>query len=390
MPYIRVRPQNLRRSSERIRKVERDIEKIEESFHSVAGRLDWDVKREEDIDWMLRCVDNELRQEERALIGMVNFLDNAAEKYEELEQEHPKEQVPFYPIKLILRPILGVHPTPLERLHSELLERMKNIVNGIGKVSDNETIGFSADILDYVNNVLKFFGGDKTEAFGIVQWCKLTDSSAALWKGLYEVLHMGFSDEKIQKLFETKFGPVAAGVGIGGAFAGMIGSILQATKNKEWKDIAGIGSSATDLGKNIYFVADPSAAKYPVHAYTSILKSGMDFTGQLADSVAEYSKDGKWSMGDTGATGIEASVQGLNTLVSEFTFGIISLEAINSSPEEISKALESGAEEWADQASDYILQNPELNKEYKESGPVNRARILLWAIGKTGIMRLKS
>ena len=51
MPYIRVRPEGLQRMSEMLDRVEKDIEQREEAFSIVSRNLDWQVKREEDIDW---------------------------------------------------------------------------------------------------------------------------------------------------------------------------------------------------------------------------------------------------------------------------------------------------------------------------------------------------
>ena len=62
MPYIRVRPEGLQRMSEMLDRVEKDIEQREEAFSIVSRNLDWQVKREEDIDWQLRCIFIELQE----------------------------------------------------------------------------------------------------------------------------------------------------------------------------------------------------------------------------------------------------------------------------------------------------------------------------------------
>mgnify|MGYP007128860665 CR=1 FL=1 len=70
MPYIRVRPEGLQRMSEMLDRVEKDIEQREEAFSIVSRNLDWQGKREEDIDWQLRCI---YRKKNRKLQRLQNI-----------------------------------------------------------------------------------------------------------------------------------------------------------------------------------------------------------------------------------------------------------------------------------------------------------------------------
>ena len=97
-------------------------------------------------------------------------------------------------------------------------------------------------------------------------------------------------DQVIKELFKLKYGDIATGVGVAGSFAGLIGSILQAYQTGDWDDFSGIGKSATDLGKTIYLIGkDSKVVKYSAHAYSSILKSALDFSGKTIEDIKKYS-----------------------------------------------------------------------------------------------------
>ena len=82
MPYIRVRPEGLQRMSEMLDRVEKDIEQREEAFSIVSRNLDWQVKREEDIDWQLRCICIELQEEKQKIAEIAEYLRRASVIYE--------------------------------------------------------------------------------------------------------------------------------------------------------------------------------------------------------------------------------------------------------------------------------------------------------------------
>ena len=91
MPYIRVRPEGLQRMSEMLDRVEKDIEQREEAFSIVSRNLDWQVKREEDIDWQLRCICIELQEEKQKIAEIAEYLRSASVIYEKLEKNLQNE-----------------------------------------------------------------------------------------------------------------------------------------------------------------------------------------------------------------------------------------------------------------------------------------------------------
>lgn len=99
MPYIRVRPEGLQRMSEMLDRVEKDIEQREEAFSIVSRNLDWQVKREEDIDWQLRCICIELQEEKQKIAEIAEYLRRASVIYEKLEKNlQDEDERSFQPI----------------------------------------------------------------------------------------------------------------------------------------------------------------------------------------------------------------------------------------------------------------------------------------------------
>ena len=103
---------------------------------------------------------------------------------------------------------------------------------------------------------------------------------------------------------------------------------------------ANIGKETVGFGKTLYLIGKDPVFKYPAHVYTSILQSAMDVAGQTYDSIHKYKEDGHWSLEDTAYTGIEASVKGLDTLLSKISFGVFSLKTAGTSAGDTAKWLE--------------------------------------------------
>lgn len=386
MPYIRVNPSKIRNTADTLRVIERNIGKIEDSFCTAASALDWDVKREQDIDRLLRSISNEIAEEERMLRAMESFLDSTAVKYEELEHQS------MGGAKVKKSSVWIVTVKSPKDFYSDLLEKVKNGVKLVSKLDDDDgdTEGFTADILAYAKDFVKMFvGGDDEESIG-VRWWNLADSSCSVWKGFYEMLRDGMDDEKLKKAFEGKYGNAASAVGVAGSLSGFVGSYIQFWKTGEMDDYSDMLKSTVGVGKEMYSVIEKPDSGYGAHIYTSIIKSGIDFSVQIGESTRKYNEDGNLSWTEIGAIGVEASITGINTLISELTYKVVSLENIDSSPEKISDTVLSGAENWGEKAGEMIRDDPELKKEYDEGSSFKKTRMLLWAIGKTGKMYLQS
>ena len=304
MPYIKVNPEKLNSSAQSLKRIEGEINKTEEEFRYVSRQLDWKVSCEKDIDWILRKIDNELCEQSKVFGEMALFLENTSEMYKQLEYFNNKKN-DRVPGVIVVEPII----VKVLAFQNKIIKICKDDVKCISKILDDKTLGFTGNILDYVNNLISFYNPNKEGAFGFAQLCKLAKSSAGVWKGLYDLLKDGMDDQVIKELFKLKYGDIATGVGVAGSFAGLIGSILQAYQTGDWDDFSGIGKSATDLGKTIYLIGkDSKVVKYSAHAYSSILKSALDFSGKTIEDIKKYSEDGKLTVGEIANTGVDAYI----------------------------------------------------------------------------------
>ena len=234
MPYIRVRPEGLQRMSEMLDRVEKDIEQREEAFSIVSRNLDWQVKREEDIDWQLRCICIELQEEKQKIAEIAEYLRRASVIYEKLEKNLQDEDERSLSYGTVYDQNEQETPfgTAYVAVYSWLLEVSKNIMKAVSEKNKDEVTGLAGDLVSYCDSLIKFFTGDSKHApFGIGQWCKLSKASASVWKGFYTVFKKSFSDEKTQNLFEKKFGSWATAVGVAGGLMGILGAVTEYSRN---------------------------------------------------------------------------------------------------------------------------------------------------------------
>ena len=381
MPYIRVRPEGLQRMSEMLDRVEKDIEQREEAFSIVSRNLDWQVKREEDIDWQLRCICIELQEEKQKIAEIAEYLRRASVIYEKLEKNLQDEDERSLSYGTVYNQNEQETPfgTAYVAVYSWLLEVSKNIMKAVSEKNKDEVTGLAGDLVSYCDSLIKFFTGDSKHApFGIGQWCILSKASASVWKGFYTVFKKSFSDEKTQNLFEKKFGSWATAVGVAGGLMGILGAVTEYSRNGS--STANIGKETVGFGKTLYLIGKDPVFKYPAHVYTSILQSAMDVAGQTYDSIHKYKEDGHWSLEDTAYTGIEASVKGLDTLLSKISFGVFSLKTAGTSAGDTAKWLEEKTTEIGEAAGKLIASNPESKQAFQNGNVAKRLQMIVQAM----------
>lgn len=264
-------------------------------------------------------------------------------------------------------------------VYSWLLEVSQNIMKAVSEKNKDEVTGLAGDLVSYCDSLIKFFTGDSKHApFGIGQWCKLSKASASVWKGFYTVFKKSFSDEKTQNLFEKKFGSWATAVGVAGGLMGILGAVTEYSRNGS--STANIGKETVGFGKTLYLIGKDPVFKYPAHVYTSILQSAMDVAGQTYDSIHKYKEDGHWSLEDTAYTGIEASVKGLDTLLSKISFGVFSLKTAGTSAGDTAKWLEEKTTEIGEAAGKLIASNPESKQAFQNGNVAKRLQMIVQAM----------
>ena len=145
MPYIRVRPEGLQRMSEMLDRVEKDIEQREEAFSIVSRNLDWQVKREEDIDWQLRCICIELQEEKQKIAEIAEYLRRASVIYEKLEKNLQDEDERSLSYGTVYDQNEQETPfgTAYVAVYSWLLEVSQNIMKAVSEKNKDEVTGLA-------------------------------------------------------------------------------------------------------------------------------------------------------------------------------------------------------------------------------------------------------
>lgn len=225
-----------------------------------------------------------------------------------------------------------------EKKIKDLIDRLKSILKGLDKIGDKSRAGQIEKIIAYFEDLIKFLKGDKSGCTGIGNWCKLTDSSIDVWKKFYDYCVKQFGTQEtglftdIAQKYVKVFG-VTAGI------MGLFSSIFSATSGGDSKTLGeriaeyiGCGKDVITTIKAQYELSNiknaTSLAKTKagpwsaLDIYTNIGSAVVDTISQGVRSIEKYLADGNWTVGDTGATGVDAAMSGLYGLANKFTYGM--------------------------------------------------------------------
>lgn len=275
-------------------------------------------------------------------------------------------------------------------------ELLKKYLTAREKIGGDSSAGLQKEFLSYIESLCDFLFGDKQGLSGAKDLCDLTSASSGLWNGLYKFFRnfdATRSSESIG-LFAEKWGRTSAWVSLFGRGAGVFGAFMDAfdTEGKTNGEIAAGGVETIDdiakLWQSIYDFNNYKNASNPALTaagkYVVVAESAVSFISQAIKSTEKYSADGKYDMGDLGATGIDSSVAGLYTMTDSiigfFTFGLFSLDQTGLSAEEISTNIKNYANEWGTRAGNLIVSNPSMAETYQSGNAIERTAITTFAI----------
>lgn len=240
--------------------------------------------------------------------------------------------------------------------------------------------GLVDSILGYFDDLEGFFDwwvNKKGQPQGMSHLCDLAETSGKLWNAFYKY----FESKDVTGIFKKEWGKKAAGVNLAGSVFGMFSDMIDAftsDADNAWDK----GSDFLNAFKGVVKVG-ASAAEYDAittHAKTGPIKLWKTFANMIlstlsqgAESIGTYSSDGRWTLTDTAATSIEASVSGLDAgvsgIISLATLGLIDADTLRKlynipTAKEISSTIEKGATARGEEIGRYILDHPELRDAY--------------------------
>lgn len=373
------------------------VERLNDSFASSVRGLDWEIRMAEDIERTGLALEERLRCETDALRKYEQFLLRASEQYKELDAFDQKQDLPHTTGPDPFTGLWGAGGTMGSRSGRQkerkdpIQSMIEAMMEWLSKMMPHNLTPVLKDELSYAYALEQFLRGNLKGATGAQDLADLTDASTDLWKGYYDYLkdHGGGGF-----FFTTPGSHVADGVNITGDALSAASSFYGAVDTIRNSDmgIAGQAGELIDAGSNmgdlIESLADlhnpASDAVYsPTKFYTTIYESYADAIGQALKSYENYSADGTWDLGDSGATGIETGVAGLYKMAECLTFGLVSEDTTGVSAADISNSLETWAGGVGQEAGQYILNNPDLYQKYQDSGGLGKFMLTMYACIKS-------
>lgn len=220
-------------------------------------------------------------------------------------------------------------PTPFEQL-MERLKEIKKILKALDKVGDVSGAGVLENGISYIESLLGFLTGDKKGITGASDWFDLADSSVSVWTGLYEYFKKKYENVNAGIFSAAAEGKVAV-VGVAAGVLALISTMLSAKNTGKVADYIEGGKDILSIIKAEYklrHIGDTQSLSKikagiwsALDVYTAVGEAAVKSIAQAFRSYDEYSADGQWSTGDTGATGIDISTAGLYALADKLTLG---------------------------------------------------------------------
>ena len=338
MPRIYVEFNKIRQIGNNFKGISSKLEGIRSNFQKTIKQLDWDVKCQSNINDTANRIIHNLDEEIHANRQYQRFIVNSCEEYVKLDNVPLQKDFMNFNgsgavTGILGNGILGGFITSIFNdieKNKEIYSTLKTILKGYEKIGDVGEAGILKDAISYIEDFSKFFSGDKKGLSGASSLCDLASSSTGLWTGAYD-----YFQEQYDGLKTGFFGEIAQknvkAIGLTGDFLGLIGSITAASDGLDKKTWQTAVADYIDTGKDFLSVAKSSyelghiSEAGPWNAlgiYKAIGEAAINSVEQGFRSVERYSADGKWDVGDTGATGIDISMAGLYGLSHSLTLGL--------------------------------------------------------------------
>lgn len=353
MPRIYVEFNRMKQIGNNCKNVSSKVRNIKSDFQQTIRHLDWDVKYQSDINATANRLVRKLDQYEKVLENYQRFLNDAYDSYAKLDGEKKLDLSSLIIGRLVIDPdsLPILVPSPCPRPNFILTDKIKEILENVNKekdtlttlktllgVTDNDEAGVLKDLISYIEDFSQFFTGDKKGLTGASDWCSLTNSSVGIWKGTYDYFHEMYSGVETGFFGDVTNKNVKI-LGLSAGIMGLVGSYLSASSGigkKQWESVV---ADYIDGSKNIISVIKSgydlkhikdaksllkikSGPWNVLDVYAAIGEAGADSISQGLRSIEQYLKDGKWTVEDTGATGIDISMAGLHGISHSLTGGL--------------------------------------------------------------------
>lgn len=382
--------------------VEEDLQPIlqqaSDCVSSVRRNLQMQIRQREHIDARLSQSIRQLEDQRQAVGRVVSAGRQAAELYERNEE----------------------HLLQVRSIESEISKKttfsdwvQKNYEELFGKEGEKQTpwdlikayltacdkselpfAGFGKSALSYIESLLAFYLGEKKGFGGFEDICDLTESSSSLWTALYSLFGKfdATKTDNYMGIWAERWGRTAGKVSIFSSGVALLNAVVSAfnfdgkTSGQIASDFVNTGGEAAELCESIYDLRHFDTAALskgfytPAKLYSTLADTVCSVVGQGIESVEAYGADGSFDLMDLASTGIDVSVEGLYTMTSDLSFGIISEDVIGVSAEDISNSIKNYGKETGELVGFAILNNPKLYNAYTKGNTGTKLAIQLMLI----------
>ncbi|MCD7716106.1 MAG: hypothetical protein LUI39_06615 [Lachnospiraceae bacterium] len=355
MSSIKVNTAKMQSGQSSLLKYQIKVSQIESEVGNIRTSLNFSLKNRSRIVSSLSSVETALERSRKGFMSLESALADTIAEYQETE-EKVKDCSGRLTKSGITEAVVTVasdnSDESTEKLSDYLLPLIKAILKDLEKFGGITGAGFAGSLVSYLQDLKEFLTGDMQGLSGSADLCDLAETSSKLWNALYKLLKSSDSTGVV----ENAWGTAAAEVGLGGSLIAVIGGIVDmvesvtsddTTTGEKISSVIDAISESVGVEKSIYELQNVGTKSSGIYSETGVWATFattiFSSISQLVKSVDNYSSDGSWDWGDTGATGVEVAISGLSTIISGLTFGIISPETFGTSTEEISE----GIENWA-------------------------------------------
>ena len=301
--------------------------------------LTFEVRQRERIDARFNSLSSRLMEDSRTAGRFGQTLREAVSLYQAAEKQllEGASSVP------LLEQILSQTGAegPMGQKIQDIWSFIRDMLDQPGKTFSDflkslENIPVVGSIASYYNRLVEFFGGDMTGLTGALALAGFGQSSIALWTEGYDLAKNYY--HATDGIFNLKGQRAAGYIGLAGSGMGLVAAAVQAAGTRG-KSAGEVVSGYLQMGQaSVPFIRDAYQLEHlkdvkslanggglisPAAAYSAVAESAFATVGQAAESISEYSADGEWDLGDTGATLIDSSIDGLYTMANSLTGGVL-------------------------------------------------------------------
>lgn len=255
----------------------------------------------------------------------------------------------------------------------DALKKIQKFLKGVGEILDSDKTSILSKIFGVLSGFFEIANSDPRELFGNI--AGYVSNSFSILEKMTDLLKKGL-DEAGAAILGAKgklFKVLGSVTGFIEDFAGAIEKWTSTTGDPVGNFAYGMEDFINGIGSLIGLATGP-AGKILASSIAAAVAAGVR-------SMIIEGADGNLSAEDWSKIGVNASVSGLNTMVDESSFGLLSTEnLLGKDDEEVAQDALTMASNMGNNAAAYIQKDPERLEQYNQADSWEQNRMIVEAI----------